>query len=346
MSAEPEIATVLPPVRQPIDRVLAAIGAILLIAVLGAGTYLAYSIAEGRAIEVGATPRARLIADLHQKIEASPDDAALRVQLGEAYAAAGNHGDAIRELEAALELNPEHTGAYLVLGLVGMMQKDYEAAESNFLKVIDLTEDSEFKNIQLNRELAFFYLGETALDTARYEDAIGYFKAAIRMNKASANSYFGLGLAFRGIEDRVAAMDQFEIALAFDPKFAQAHYEMGQIYLAEDDRINAAVHFAEAAMLAPDNPLPAEALASLGTADEWEGKARDGLASGDNEAALEAALITRALVQDEPAYVVLHAEVLEAMGKRDDALDVYAEALTMAPNDPDIQAAIARLEAE
>jgi len=346
MSRESESITVPAPARQPIDRVLSAIGAILLVAVLGAAAFLAYSVAEGRAIEQGATPRARLIAELHKQIEASPNDAALRVRLGEAYAAAGQHKEAVKELEAALELNPEHTGAYLILGLVALMQKDYEAADANFLKVIELTEDYEFKNLQLNRELAFYYLGESALDTARYEDAIGYFKAALRMNKASADAYFGLGLAFRGIDDRLAAMDQFEIALTFDPKFAQAHYEMGQLYLAEGDRINAAVHFAEAAMLEPDNPLPAEALASLGTAEEWELKAREALAAGDMDAALEAALITRALVQDEVAYVVLHAEVLEAMGKREDALDVYAEALTMAPNDTDIQAAISRLENE
>jgi tetratricopeptide (TPR) repeat protein len=346
MQADPGTSAEVGRDRQPVDRALAVIGVVLLIAVLATGAYLAYSIAEGRAMEQGATPRARLIADLHAQIEESPNDASLRVRLGEAYAAAGQHSDAVRELEIALELQPEHTGAYLILGLVALMEKDYTSADSYFLKIIELTEGSEFKDIQLNRELAFFYLGESALDTGRYDEAIGYYKASIRMNKGSADAYFGLGLAFKGIEDYPAARDQFEIALAFDPKFAQAHFEMGQIYLAEDDRINAAVHFAEAAMLAPDNELPAEALASLGTVEEWEAKARGALASGDTEAALEAALITRALVQDEPDYIILHGEVLEVMGERDIALDVYAEALALAPDDPAAKAAIARLEQE
>jgi tetratricopeptide (TPR) repeat protein len=332
--------------RKPLDKALTVIGVVLLIAVLAAGGFLAYSIAEGRAMEQGATPRSRLIEELHAQIEESPDDASLRVRLGEAYAAAGQHNDAVRELEVALELNPEHTGAHLVLGLVALMEKDYTTADSYFLKIIDLTEGSEYKDIKLNRELAFFYLGESALDTSRYEEAIGYYKAAIRMNKGSANAYFGLGLAFKGIEDYTAARDQFEIALAFDPKFAQAHYEMGQLYLVEDDRINSAVHFAEAARLAPDNPLPAEALASLGTVEEWEAKTREALGAGDTDAALEAVLITRALVQDDPAYIILHGEVLEAMGEVDIALDVYAEALAMAPDDPVVKAAIARLEQE
>ena len=339
-------ASLAAPRRQPLDKALAAISAVLLVAVLSAAVFLVYSVVQGRAIEQGATPRARLISDLHAQIEEAPSDAALRVRLGEVYAAAGQHREAVRELNVALEINPDHTGAYLVLGMVGLMQKDYEAADTYFNKIIELTEGSEFKNLQLNRELAFYYLGESALDTSRYEDAVGYFKAVIRMNRGSADAYFGLGLAFKGIEDYPAARDNFEIALAFDPTFAQAHYEMGQVYLAEDDRINAAVHFAQAALLAPDSDLPAEALASLGTVEEWEAKAREALASDDLEAALEAALITRGLVPDDPAYHILHGEVLEAMGERDIALDVYAEALTLAPDDQTIKAALARLENE
>ncbi|MDF1542761.1 MAG: tetratricopeptide repeat protein [Anaerosomatales bacterium] len=332
--------------REPIDRALAVIGAVLLFAVLGAGAFLAYSVMEGRAIEQGATPRARLISELHDKIEASPNDPSLRIGLGEAYAAAGEYEDALRELSIALELNPDHSGAHLVLGLIGLMQKDYETADTYFLKVIDLTEGTEFQDLVLNRRYAFYYLGESALDTSRYEEAIGYYKAAIRMNKGSADAYMGLGLAFKGIGDHVAALEQFEIALAFDPKYAQAHYEMGQVYMAQDDRINAAVHFAEAAMLAPDNELPAEALASLGTVEEWEATAREALAAGDTDTALEAVLITRALVQDDPAYIVLHGEVLEAMGDTDAAMDVYAEALAVAPQDAAARAAVARLEQE
>ncbi|MFU8891744.1 MAG: tetratricopeptide repeat protein, partial [Anaerosomatales bacterium] len=263
------------PRRQPFDQALAVISAVLLIAVLSAAAFLVYSVVQGRAIEQGATPRARLISDLHAQIDESPNDAALRVRLGEVYAAAGQHREAVRELNVALELNPDHTGAYLVLGMVALMQKDYDSADTYFNKILELTEGSEFKNLQLNRELAFYYLGESALDTSRYEDAVGYFKAVIRMNRGSADAYFGLGLAFKGIEDYLAALDNFEIALAFDPTFAQAHYEMGQVYLAEEDRINAAVHFAQAALLAPDSDLPAEALASLGTVEEWETKARE-----------------------------------------------------------------------
>lgn len=332
--------------RTPLDRALAVIAAVLMLAVVGTGTYLVYSVFETRALEQGATPRARLIAELHQQMQESPNDASLRVRLGEAYAADGRLREAVRELNTAIELNPEHTGAYLVLGLVAMIERDYDSANGYFMKVIELTEGQEFENLKLNRQMAFYYLGESALDTSRYEEAIGYFKAVIRMNRGSADAYFGLGLALMGIEDYVAARDNFEIALAFDPKFAQAHYEMAQTYLAEDDRINAAVHFAQAALLAPDNELPAEALASLGTVEEWEARAREALAAQDMDAALEAALITRGLDPQDPSHMLLHGQVLEAMGENEVALEVYTEALEIAPGDPEIAEAVARLSGE
>lgn len=330
--------------RQPLDRALSWVAAVLLVAVFGAGAYLTYSVMQARAIEQGATPSARLIADLRDQVEASPNDADLRVRLGEALAAAGRYPEAVKELETALQLDEEHTGAHLLLGIVAMVQKEYTGADGFFLKVVDLTEGTDFQNVKLHRELAYYYLGESALDTGRYDEAIGYFKAALRINRSAANTYFGLAMALKGIDDTVGALENLEIALAFDPKFAQAHYEMGQLYLAEDDRVNAAVHFAEAALLAPENELALEALSSLGTAEEWETRARDAVAVSDNDAALEASLIARALDQDDASLVVLHAEVLEAMGEADAALEVYSEALGLAPDDENIQAAIARLQ--
>lgn len=346
MQASSDGVTMVAPRRPMLDRILAVIGATLLIAVLVAGAFLAYSYMQARSLEDAATPTTRLIAELRAAVEASPNDPDLRARLGEVFIAAGRHNDATKELSTALEINPDHTGAHLMLGVMAMLDKDYTSSESYFLKIIELTEGSQFQNVKLHRELAYFYLGEAALETERYDQAIGYYKATIRMNRGSADAYFGLGLALKGLEDYEVALENLEIALAFDPNFAEAHYEMGQIYLVQDDRINAAVHFVEASKLAPDNELPLEALASLGTPGEWETRAREALAAGDTDAALESALVARTLASEDPAYVVLHAEVLEAMGKRDVAVDVYNEALTLSPDDPAIKAAITRLEQE
>ena len=158
------------PRREPIDRVLGAIGAVLLIAVLAAAAFLAYSVVQGRSIELGATPSARLIDDLHAQIEASQNDPALRVRLGVAYAASGNFGKAVEELNVALELDPEHTGAQLVRGMVAMMEKDYVKAEAAFKRAMEIQPDWP----PPHRNLASLYLaqGKTKEAMAKYEAAL------------------------------------------------------------------------------------------------------------------------------------------------------------------------------
>jgi len=335
------------PVRsrgEAVDKILFWIGLVLAAAVLLSGAYLGYTVWKQRAIERAADPAARAIETFYADVEEEPTDPQARIRLAEALASAGRYNEAVRELNIALELDPEHTGAHIVLGIVAIMQKDHEAAESYFMRVLELTEGMQFEQVSTTRELAFFYLGESALDRGYYEEAIGYFKAAIRINRSASNYYFGLGVALKGIGDSAGAIDNFEIALTFDPNYAQAHYELGQAYLLQEDPVSAAVHFAQASRLAPDNELPIEALASLGAMEQWETRAREALATGDNEAALEAIIVARVLVPDDVDLAVLHAEILEADDQPDKALEVYREALAAEPDNDAIKAAIARLE--
>lgn len=343
-SSELTASTALP--RRPADTVLMATAALLAFLALAAAVYLGYSVMQARALERSSTPTARAVVELQGIAADNPNDAQVRVRLGEALAADGRFREAVRELETALTIDPDHTGAYLVLGIVGMLQDQHDVAESSFRKIIELTEGTQFEQTKVHRELAFFYLGESALDTGRYEDAVGFFKAAIRVNRANADAYFGLGVAFKGLEEWAAAQDNFEIALAFDPKFAQAHFEMGEVYRAQDDIVNAAVHFTKAAEHDPDNDLPLEALASIGRPDEWEGRARAALVEGEHQAALDAILVARALRAEDPGFALLHGEVLEAMGEQVIALEVYREALEITPDHVGLSAAVDRLATE
>ena len=327
-----------------IDKALVWFSVALAAAVLFSGAYLGYTVWKQRAIERAADPAARAIETFYAEVEEAPADPKTRIRLAEALASVGRYDEAVRELNVALEIDPEHTGAHLVLGIVAMLQKDYETADSYYARVLELTAGMQFEQVSTTRELAFYYLGESALDRGHYEEAVGYFKAAIRMNRSAANYYFGLGMALKGIDEVAGAIDNFEIALVFDPKYAQAHYELGQAYLLHEDRVSAAVHFAEATRLAPDNELPLEALASLGATEQWDARAREALANEEYETALESVIVARVLVPEDLDLAVLHAEILEAKDDPVQALEVYREALAADPDNGSIEAAIARLE--
>jgi tetratricopeptide (TPR) repeat protein len=326
-----------------LDRVLNTAIVVLLVGVLGLAGWFGYSVWSFRQEEQMATPALRSIQDLENRVQTTPNDVSLRVRLGESLAAAGLTDQAVQQLTAALKLDAKHTGAYLDLGLIALGQGDRTNAKQYFQKVVDLTTGSDMQNVNDRREIAFFDLGVIANQEKRYEDAVGFFKEALRIRRDASDSYYNLARSYEGLGDNNAALKQLEIALAFDPNYAQAHYEMGKIYASEGDTINAAVHLATAGRLAPSVDVVQEALAALGTEGSWIAKARQVYASGDLKTAVNAALVARALAPDDVAAVKLHAQILEKKGNRAGALKVYKEAAKLAPQDAEVTAAISRL---
>jgi tetratricopeptide (TPR) repeat protein len=273
-----------------------------------------------------------------------PNDASLRVRLGEALAAAGVPEEAAQQLGDAIKLNPKHTGAYLDLGLVAVDQKQYGQAEGYFKKVVDLTEGAEFSNVNTHRENALYYLGQLMMQEKRYEDAAKYFKGALRIKRDSSDTLFQLAMAYKALGEYDQALKQLEIATAYDPGYAQAHYEMGQLLVEKKkDPVNGSAQLAMAAKYAPEADPVREALSALGTGAEWKAKADKAVADGDLNAAIDDVLVARNLEPKDGALAKLHAQLAERKGDKKAALAIYKEAAKLAPNDTEIKAAVARL---
>jgi len=319
--------------RDTLDTVLSAVMWSLVVAVLVVGGWFGYSVYVVRQSEAAATPALRLVQELSVTVKERPNDAALRIRLGEALGAAGRYKEAIEQFENALRLEPDNAGAYLDLGLVAMLSEDYGAARRYLLRVVELTGDALYSGLDDRRELAFYNLGLLSLEDKEYEDAIGYFKAALRIRRDASDTYYHLALAFQALDEPDAAHQQLEIALSFDPNYAQAHFLMGELYLADGDEVNASYHFYRAAEIAPEADPPQEALASFGTPDERIARGEDLLSGGDVEAALLQALVARNLAPDSAQAAAFHGLVLIERTDYADAVEVLEEALKLAGDD-------------
>ena len=331
--------------RPTIDLALSALAWLLVIAILGVGAYFAYSVrAQWDAAKV-ASPALRTIEALKRQVSEKPDDPMRRVRLGEALGAAGYSKQAIEQFQVAIDLNPEYVGAYMDIGFVSMIEKDYGNAEKAFRKVLELTNAAEYENINELREQALFYLGEIALVEERYEDAAGDFKGAIRIRKDSSDSYLRLAQAFIGMGEFDAAEQQLSVALMYDPNFAEAHYELGRVYMERDQVMDAAWQFRLAADLSPKADQPREALAAIGSFDQFYNAAVNAYEKGDLEAALNSGKIARALDQERLEGYQLHAKILEGQGNPGEALKVYEEAQKLIPENQTVIAELSRLQA-
>lgn len=332
----------LPPMD--LDTALTAVMWSLVTLVLAVGVLFAWTVYSDRQAERGATPATRALLDLEQLVRSDPQNANARVRYGEALGAAGLVDQAIEQLSAALELNPEHTGAMLDLGILAMQKKEYRTAEGYFQKVLDLSEGQEFEFINERRELALFYLGEIALTEKRYEDSIPFYKAALRIRRDASDTYLELALAYRGTGNDKAAKKQLDIALTFDPSLAQAQYEMGDILLAEGDEVKAAFHLGRAYQLAPENQQAAEAVAKMGPVEKRMAAAEDALEAGDKPTAVKEAKIAFSLDPVNFDAALLLGRILEADGQKTDAVNAYGDANTLRPNDPQVVEALDRLK--
>jgi superkiller protein 3 len=316
----------------------------LVLSLVGAAAWFGYSIYRDQQSDLATTAAGRLVGVLTGQVRTNPNDVVLRVRLGEALGGMGKYAAANEQLQAALKLDPKHVGAHLDLGLVSLAAKNPAAAESYFKKVLELTDNSQYASLSEPREIALYSLGQISLEKKRYEEAAGFFKAAIAIRKDASDSYYQLAKSLQGMGEIDGAIQQVQLGVAFDPGFAEAHYFLGQLYKKKKDDVNASYEFVRAAELAPDGDPPREAVEAFGPAAKWVEQARSSLAAGNIEEALTSVLVARNLDKKSFDAAKLHAEILVKRGSLKDALDVYRQAAALDDKNAEIKAQIAALE--
>ncbi|HET6351432.1 MAG TPA: tetratricopeptide repeat protein [Coriobacteriia bacterium] len=330
----------------PLDVWLNAGIAVLLIGLLGFAGWFGYGVWQDRKSAAMTNAPTRVIQALKAQVRKSPNDIVLRVRLGEALGAAKKYPDAVEQLNQALKIDPKHVGAYLDLGLISLLTKHEGEGERYLKKVVELTDATQYNAIDERRETALYNLGVLKLKQKKYADAAGYFKAALRIRKDASDTYVMLAEAMKGMGDTDAAIQNLEIALQFDPGFAEAHYRLGEIYRERKDDVNASYEFYAAYKKAPDAPETQEAIDSYGPPTDWIAKARKSQSSGNLELALDQILIARNLGPESAEAAKLHAAILVQRGSFSDAVDVYLQAKELAPKDAAVTKELTKLETE
>ena len=73
--------------------------------------------------------------------------------------------------------------------------------------------------------------GDRLYGAHKYPQAVLAYRNAARKDARSAETFYKLGLAQRAVNDNAEALASFSRALALNPEFAEAHSELGDIYL-------------------------------------------------------------------------------------------------------------------
>ncbi len=173
--------------------------------------------------------------------------------------------DAEKSLLKCVELNPDFVAAYSGLGTTYYSLKKYQLAVDNFKKFLEKTDNEKSKaKIKKFIGLSYTQLGQQAKRDGKHKQAINYLNEAVKNYKydsaylalaeiyielgkyhdalsAADNAinnrkkiskgagYYYKGLAFKGLDDKEKARENFKISVKDKTYKASSEYELKQL---------------------------------------------------------------------------------------------------------------------
>jgi tetratricopeptide (TPR) repeat protein len=142
------------------------------------------------------------------------------------------------------------------LGRAQLELKQYDAAEANFMRMLEMNEANSSA-----------YDGLAHLANARkdYAKALEYGAKAIELDSGDAEAYHALGVAYAYRQDFRNSQANLEKAVELDPENAYAHYQLGLIHYRLKRFDQTVIHFERFLQLMPSAPEAAQVRSILRT---------------------------------------------------------------------------------
>jgi Tfp pilus assembly protein PilF len=218
---------------------------------------------------------------------AAPAD--IHIQKGTVYAHDGNNAAAIKEFEAARELQPKNPNIHYALGVLygcpravpsyeeairidalhwqalanlgGCLEAAGQRAQANELYLKSLQINPRNPDLQ-------YSVGTYYLNNGKFSQAILSLKAALDQEPSHYPAALNLGNAYEGLKDVRKAMDYFNQAMAIDPERPAAYINLGAALAHRGNKIEGQKNLekgADRAIAARDRGMMQAALANLKT---------------------------------------------------------------------------------
>lgn len=199
-------------------------------------------------------------------LDAQPDNAIARFNLGMVCLHGGDAAGAEQELARAVALDPGMADAAYQLGLLMLRKKSYHSAVRHLREARSLE-----PALQTTGPLADAYggLGQFYLDNADFETAKKNFEETLALDPARVQALVQFGRAQRGLGDYAGAVRSFTTALSTDEalplrgELASTYSQWGDALERRGAHGDAASRFEDALHLDPDDYRCMKKLAAL-----------------------------------------------------------------------------------
>ncbi|HEV8336963.1 MAG TPA: tetratricopeptide repeat protein [Candidatus Polarisedimenticolia bacterium] len=183
---------------------------------------------------------------LTKTLAIKPDQGGAHFYLGIAHAQMGRDEEAIKEFQAEIPISPDQDSTYSNLASIYEKQGKLDDALENYKKAAEINP----KRPEIHASMAAIYekKGNQALAEAEY-------KALADVDPANASvTWYNIGAIAKNNDKNPDAVRAFKKAVELDPKYAQAHRELGYALVQQGDFNGAVEHFKKYIELAPSAP--------------------------------------------------------------------------------------------
>ncbi len=282
-------------------------------------------------------------------VKLDPKSVTALLGLAQSWNAIGSPSRAIDPLEKITKLQPNSEQAWYYLGRIYGDASEASKAYDAFKRATEINP----KNGPAWRDLA-----ELAIHFSKYEEAEGYLKNAIRLDRSDAMAYYLIGETYYrripGEHMRAYAEQAFLGATSRDPKMAAAYMKLGQIYQAGGSWKVALTQYKKVTELNPSdhNAFRNQGICLIRLGKEAEGKKLVAIAKQLEEASREITDMEKR-TRTDPSNVDLHlrlARIYVKYGNLSGAATQLQMCLQLEPNHPtarkELQEVIAKMPPE
>ncbi|MGB7189772.1 MAG: tetratricopeptide repeat protein [Acidobacteriaceae bacterium] len=172
----------------------------------------------------------------HQILVLNAESAEADMLAGEALDAMRDHAGAIKQFRAAVKADPKQPNVHFGLGYLLWTQNQYEEAAQQFkLEIDNFPNDAQ----------ALAYLADSNVRLNRPEVARPILERAMRLNPRLELPYLDLGILDAAAGRKENALGDFKAALRVNPNDVQIHWRMARLYQSMGRREEAKVEFAK-----------------------------------------------------------------------------------------------------
>jgi tetratricopeptide (TPR) repeat protein len=156
----------------------------------------------------------------------APDSPSAHQLLAESFEMQGKWDEAAGEYRAILKTHPQLPGIHFRLGRLLLSKPNPGPGVAEEAKK------------EMQRELAVdpgnagseYVLGELARQGQRWDDAIGHFARAAKLDVSFSDAYLGLGASLLQLKRFPEAVSPLETAVKLEPRNPDAHYNLAMAY--------------------------------------------------------------------------------------------------------------------